>query len=151
VSSVAVTTVRSDGVFPRVDATGWPLVPPTLLTIHRTSGLDEQTRQIICALDGRRFGQLLFGETLTCEIAPGEHVLRVHNTLVWKTLPFAIEPGGHVQFTVWNKALFGYFAMLAFLGSTPLGLGVAAGRPEADADRVHLQNERHQRASADRR
>jgi hypothetical protein len=129
VSRVAVTTVRFDGVFPRVDATGWPLIPPTRLTIHRTSELDEQTRQIICALDGRRFCQVLYGETVTCEIAPGEHVLRVHNTLVWKTLTFEVEPGGHAHFTVWNRALFGYFAMLAFLGSAPLGLGVAVGRP----------------------
>lgn len=120
---------RSDGVFPRVDADGWPLLPPTQLTIHRTSDTDEQTRQIICALDGQRFGQVLYGETLTCEIAPGPHLLRVHNTLVWKTLPFEVDPGGHVHFTVWNKALFGYFAMLAFLGATPLGLGVAPGRP----------------------
>lgn len=124
-----VVETRLNGVFPHVDAEGWPLVPPTQLTIHRTSTLDEQTRQIICALDGRRFGQVLYGETMTCEISPGAHALRVHNTLVWKTLTFDIEPGGHAHFTVWNKALFGYFAMLAFLGSTPLGLGVAVGSP----------------------
>lgn len=126
---VGVEPRRRD-VFPHVDATGWPLVPPTRLTIHRTSSLDEQTRQIICALDGKRFGQVLYGEALTCEIAPGLHVLRAHNTLVWKTLTFEAEPGGHVHFTVWNKALLGYFAMLAFLGSAPLGLGVAAGPPD---------------------
>ena len=128
----APASVRSDGVFPSVDATGWPLVPPTQITIHRTSTLDEQTRQIICALDGRRFGQVLYGETLTCEISPGQHTLRVHNTLVWKTLVFEVEPGGHVHFTVWNKALFGYFAMLAFLGSTPLGMGVVQGPPGSE-------------------
>jgi hypothetical protein len=128
-SRVAVTHIRSDGVFPRVDATGWPLVPPTQLTIHRTSHLDEQTRQIICALDGRRFCQLLYGEAVTCEIAPGEHTLRVHNTLVWKTLLFEVDPGGHAHFTVWNKSWGGYVVMLAFLGAAPLGLGVAVGRP----------------------
>jgi hypothetical protein len=125
----AAVEVRSDGVFPRVDAEGWPLLPPTQITIHRTSTLDEQTRQIICAVDGKRFGQVLYGETLTCEIAPGAHLLRVHNTLVWKTIPFEVEPGGHAHFTVWNKALFGYVAMLAFLGSAPLGLGLAVGAP----------------------
>jgi hypothetical protein len=129
----ALVDSRADGIFPRVDADGWPLLPPTQITIHRTSSLDEQTRQIICALDGKRFGQVLYGETLTCEIAPGAHLLRVHNTLVWKTLAFEVEPGGHVHFTVWNRALFGYFAMLAFLGSTPLGLGVAPGPPSMAA------------------
>jgi hypothetical protein len=125
-----VTAESPTGLFPHVDADGWPLLPPTQLTIHRTSRLDEQTRQIICALDGRRFGQVLYGEILTCEIAPGPHVLRVHNTLVWKTLTFEVEPGGHAHFTVWNRALFGYVAMLVFLGSAPLGLGVASGRPD---------------------
>jgi hypothetical protein len=123
------TEPRRRGFFPSVDITGWPLVPPTRLTIHRTSSRDEQTRQIICALDGKRFGQVLFGETLTCEIAPGFHTLRVHNTLIWKTLPFEAEPGGHVHFTVWNQALAGYLAMLVFLGSVPLGLGVSPGEP----------------------
>ena len=126
-----VLETRADGVFPRVDAEGWPLVQPTQITIHRTSLDDEQTRQIICALDGKRFGQVLYGETLTCEISPGPHLLRVHNTLVWKTAAFDVEPGGHAHFTVWNKALFGYFTMLVFLGSAPLGLGLALGRPGA--------------------
>ena len=125
----AVLDVGSDGVSTIVDDELWPLLPPTLLTIHRTCSADEQTRQIICALDGRRLGQLLFGETLTCEIVPGPHVLRVNNTLVWKSLTFEVEPAGHAHVTVWNKALGGYVLMLAFLGVAPLGLGIARGRP----------------------
>jgi hypothetical protein len=127
----ATLTIGSGGVSPRVDADGWPLIAPTLLTIHRTSALDEQTRQIICALDGRRLGQLLFGESFTCEIAPGSHTLRVHNTLVWKTRRFEAEPGAHVHYTVWNRSWGGYYLMIVFLGSAPLGLGVAAGTPES--------------------
>ena len=57
------------------------------------------------------------------------HVLRVNNTLVWKSLRFEVEPADHVHVTVWNKALGGYVLMLAFLGAAPLGLGVALGRP----------------------
>jgi hypothetical protein len=125
----AVLDVGSDGVSTNADDELWPLLPPTLLTIHRTCAADEQTRQIICALDGRRIGQLLFGETLTCEIVPGAHVLRVNNTLVWKSFRFEAEPADHVHVTVWNKALGGYVLMLAFLGAAPLGLGVAPGRP----------------------
>lgn len=125
----AVLDVGSDGVSTIVDDELWPLLPPTLLTIHRTSTCDEQTRQIICALDGKRIGQLLFGETLSREIVPGPHVLRAHNTLVWKTLAFEVEPGAHAHITVWNKAWGGYVLMLAFLGAVPLGLGVALGMP----------------------
>ena len=31
------------------------------LTIHRTAGWDEQSRQILCSVDGKYLGQLLFG------------------------------------------------------------------------------------------
>ena len=85
---------RSAGLSARVDQDGFPILPPTLLTIHRTSLRDEQTRQIVCALDGKRFGQVLFGQRLTIEILPGPHALRIHNTLVWKTAEFAAKPGG---------------------------------------------------------
>lgn len=129
--SVAVADARVGGVSTNVDREGWPVLPPTLLTIHRTCALDEQTRQIICAVDGRRIGQLLFGETLTVEIAPGPHTLRVHNTLFWKTAGFEADPGGHVHFTVWNRGWGeGYYLMIVFVGAAPLGVGLARGLPE---------------------
>jgi hypothetical protein len=113
----------------RLDADGWPILPPTLVTIHRTSDADEQSRQIVSALDGRRAGELLYGQTLTIEVPPGPHVLRVHNTLVWKTLKLDIEPGAHEHFTVWNRGTTLYYLMCAFLGAGPLLLGLAPGRP----------------------
>ena len=134
---VAVLDARSGGVAPSVVGDDWPLVPPTLLTLHRTSDLDEQTRQIICAVDGRRAGQLLYGETLTVEIAPGLHTLRVHNTLFWKTTSFDAEPGDHVHFTVWNRGWGeGYYLMIVFIGAAPLGVGLARGLPEDVAQAV---------------
>lgn len=129
---VAVLAGGVNGTAASVDTIEWPVLPPTLLTIHRTSELDEQTRQIVLSLNGRRVGQLLFGDTLTCEIAPGPHRLRVHNTLVWKTIEFEAQPGAHVHYTVWNRGWgSGYYLMVVFVGAAPLGLGVAAGTPEA--------------------
>ena len=40
-----------------LDDSGWPLLAPTLLTIHRTSALDEMSRQIVYRLDGDRLGE----------------------------------------------------------------------------------------------
>jgi len=121
----------------RVDQDGFPILPPTLLTIHRTSPRDEQSRQIICALDGKRFGQVLFGERLTIEIPPGRHALRIHNTLVWKTAEFAAEPGEHVHFTVWNRAWGeAHYLLIVFVGWSPLGVGLARGRP-SDLEMQH--------------
>ncbi len=127
---VAIVEKTSDDLlFRKVDEAGWPVLPPTLLTVHRTSAQDEQSRQIIFAVDGRRLGQLLYGDTQTHEIAPGAHTLRVHNTLVWKTIPFDAPPGAHVHFTVWNRSWSGYYVMLFWLGAAPLGLGIEPGPP----------------------
>ena len=92
-----------------------------------------QTRQILCSIDGAYVGQLLFGETLTREIAPGTHRLTVNNTLYWKNVPFTAAPGEHVEFTVMNL-LFGGTLMkmlFVFFGAAPLKLGVVAGPPDA--------------------
>lgn len=112
-----------------LDPSGWPLIPPTLLTVHRTSDKDERSRQIVCKLDGKFFAELLFGETCQIEIHPGRHTFFVHNTLVWKTIEFDAAPGAHAHFTVWNRAWSGYYVMLLMLGAAPLGLGVCAGAP----------------------
>jgi hypothetical protein len=130
----------------RLDDTGWPLLAPTLLTVHRTSRLDEMSRQIVYALDGQRLGELLYGAEQTWEIVPGPHTLRVHNTLVWQTLYFEAEPGEHVHFTVWNRAWGGYYVMMLFLGAAPLRLGVARGEPaEAEAAVARAQRARAHR------
>jgi hypothetical protein len=129
VMPVAVIDAPSDLLTRHLDDTGWPLLAPTLLTIHRTSELDEQSRQIVYALDGKRLGELLYGQTHTWEIIPGPHTLRIHNTLVWQTWTFDAEPGSHVHFTVWNRAWGGYYVMMLFLGAAPLRLGVARGAP----------------------
>ncbi|MFN8059780.1 MAG: hypothetical protein U0Q12_11530 [Vicinamibacterales bacterium] len=126
-----------------VDGDGWPLVPPTLVTVHRTSRQDEGTRQIVIAIDGVRQCQLLYGQRVTRELLPGRHTMRVHNTLFWKTFDFDVEPGGHAHFTVWNRswgAAFYFYIM--FVGPPPLLLGVAKGSPDSMTPLVALDAER---------
>ena len=103
------------------------------LTIHRTAGCDEQSRQILCSIDGTYTGQLLFGQTLTREIAAGPHTLKANNTLVWKTVPFEAAAGDHVHFTVWNEPMGGWLMriLFVFVGAAALKLGVAPGPPGA--------------------
>jgi len=107
---------------------------PARLTIHRTAAWDEQSRQILCDVDGTRVGQLLFGQTLTREIPAGAHTLKANNTLVWKTVPFDAAPGEDVHFTVWNTPIGGGVMRLlfAFTGAAALKLGIAPGPPGAD-------------------
>lgn len=111
----------------RTDEEGWPLLPPTLLTIVRTSTRDERSRQIVCRLNGAHVAELLYGQECTMEIPPGRHELKVHNTLMWRTLAFTAAPGSHVRFTVVNRAPMGFYALLFLIGVAPLILEVERG------------------------
>ena len=106
------------------DQDGWPLLPPTLLTIERTSPRDERSRQVVCKLDGKHVTDLLYGQACTIEILPGAHELRLHNTLMWRRLTFTASPGGHVHVSVVNRAPLGFYALLLVIGVAPLILEV---------------------------
>jgi hypothetical protein len=112
-----------------VDAEGFPVLNPTLLSVHRTSVDDVKQRQVIFSLDGRRIGTLLFGQHLTIEIPPGRHRLRANNTLVWKTVEFDAPPGGHVHFTCVNRAPASLYFMLFVFGVAPLYVSLEPGPP----------------------
>jgi len=79
-----------------------------------------QQRQMIVSIDGQKVATLLYGETVTRDVPAGEHRLRVHNTLVWKTVDLNLAPGEHARFTAVNRATWGTYAMLSLLGVGPL-------------------------------
>lgn len=113
-----------------IDAEGWPLIPPTQITVHRTSPEDVRDRQVIFSIDGERVAQLLYGQTFTREIPPGHHTLRANNTLVWRTLAFDAPPGAHLHFTCVNRAPRGLYYLIAIFGVAPLFVTLRPGRPE---------------------
>ena len=92
------------------------------ITVTRTSPKDVRQRQIYISLDGRKFAELLFGQTFTGEVPAGLHRLRANNTLVWKTLECRLAPGEHARFRVVNRAGFGTYALLSTLGAGPIYL-----------------------------
>jgi hypothetical protein len=112
---------------------GTPSRPGATLTVHRTADWDEQSRQILLSVDGKYIGQLLYGQSLTRDIPAGTHTFKANNTLVWKTVPFEAAAGEHVQFTVWNTPMGGWFMRLLFIfiGAAALKLGVAPGPPQS--------------------
>jgi hypothetical protein len=93
---------------------------PARLTVERNGPDDVRTRQVVVSVDGERLATLLFGERASREIAPGQHRLRAHNTLVWKTVEFAAAPNEHVRFRVVNRAGLGSMTLVALLGVGPL-------------------------------
>ena len=97
---------------------------PPRITVSRRSTEDVRQRQLVLSLDGRPWATLLFGETATRELEPGPPELRVHNTLVWKTVSFEAAPGDHVRFSAVNRPGWGTYTMLSLLGVGPLYVSV---------------------------
>ena len=92
------------------------------MTVTRRSPNDVKQRQVFVSVDGERFAVLNFGESASRELAPGRHVHRAHNTLVWKTIECELAPGEQAQFSVVNRPGFGTYAMLSLLGTGPIYL-----------------------------
>lgn len=109
------------------DADYWQQVydmKPAMLTVTRTDAGDVKQRQLIISLDGTRLGQLMFGETLTHEMLPGPHRLRISNTLFWKTIAFEAKPGETVRFEAVNRAGRLTYPLMVVMGVGPLYLTV---------------------------
>lgn len=94
------------------------------LTISRKSSRDAQQRQVFLSLDGAPLRDLLYGESITREIAPGRHVLKANNTMVWKTVEFAAAAGEEVRFSAINYSGKGFWVLTAFFGVAPLYLAI---------------------------
>ena len=93
---------------------------PSCVTITRTSQDDYGSRQLEVSIDGGHVATLLWGDSVTREVAPGLHRVRVHNTLVWKTVEFTLAPEEHVFFEAVNKTGPGTLTLLFILGAGPL-------------------------------
>ena len=93
---------------------------PARITVARQAEDDLRIRQLVVSIDGEKVATLLYGESVTRELPPGPHRLRVHNTLVWKTIDLELAAGEHARFTAVNLAGFGTVSMLGLLGAGPL-------------------------------
>ena len=95
---------------------------PATITISRRSPKDVKQRHIFISLDGESIAEMPFGQTVSREVPAGPHLLRAHNTLVWKTLHCDVKPGEHARFTVVNRPGLFTWAMLSLLGTGPIYL-----------------------------
>lgn len=93
---------------------------PSAVTVTRTSEADFQSRQLVASIDGREIATLLWGDSVTCHLEPGPHRLRVHNTLVWKTVDFTLAPGEQIFFEAINRTGAGTLLMTILFGVGPL-------------------------------
>ena len=94
------------------------------VTLSREHPDDCGQRQVFARLDEDLRAVLVFGQSVTLEIKPGAHLLRIHNTLVWKRINFTIEAGEHLNFTIINRSPGWAAGMAGILGWAPLFLVV---------------------------
>ena len=93
---------------------------PSSITITRTSDADFKSRQLLVGVDGERIATLLWGDSITKDLPPGPHRIRVSNTLVWKTVECVLGPGQQAYFEAVNHTGVGTIAMMMVLGVAPL-------------------------------
>ena len=86
------------------------------LIITRNEPEDVQDRWIRLSIDGQPEEILRYGETLTRELAPGQHVVKAHNTLSRHQVTFAAAAGERVRFRCHNKVAKGGVLMMLTTG-----------------------------------
>jgi hypothetical protein len=90
------------------------------VTIVRTSPEDVKTRQLVVSIDDEKIATLMWGDSVMRELAAGQHRLRVHNTLVWKTIEFTLAVGEQAVFEAVNRTGRLTFFLVSALGTGPL-------------------------------
>jgi hypothetical protein len=97
---------------------------PGRLVITRREERDVRQRQVFLSIDDQPLGDLVFGEEISREIAPGPHTLKANNTMVWKTVRFEVQPGEVVRFSAVNYSGRGFWILMAFAGIAPMFLAI---------------------------
>ncbi|MCZ2148653.1 MAG: hypothetical protein LC126_12860 [Bryobacterales bacterium] len=98
------------------------------ITITRSSGQDNQQRQMIVTIDGKPFATLVYGRTVTREVRTGKRKLKIGNTWTSKTVELDIAPGEHYKFRIINTSGRFTWPMVALFGAGPMYVTV---EPEA--------------------
>jgi len=100
----------------------WMDGPTSRVVLTRRAADDVKQRQVFVSIDGESIATLLFGDSVAVDVAPGPHMLRAHNTLVWKTANVDLKAGEEARFTIVNRPGPGTYAMLSLLGTGPIYL-----------------------------
>lgn len=114
----------------------------TFVTLTRKDSRDIGQRQVVARIDDGAPITLLFGDSVTVETQPGTHKLKTHNTLVRKTVPFAVESGEHIEFSIVNRASKLALGFLALIGVAPVYLMIER-RTGAPAVKVPSPDDSH--------
>lgn len=107
--------------------------PTARIVVTRREPRDVRQRQVFLSIDDEPLGDLVFGEEISKEIAPGPHVLKANNTMVWKTVKFDARAGEAVRFSAVNYSGRGFWILMAFAGIAPMFLAIERSTSESPA------------------
>lgn len=96
------------------------VTPETAIVLQRNSPHDFQDRQIYVFVDGEPLGKIRYGHLLSHPIEPGEHTVRVFNTLLSQTITIKAAPGEQVRLQCGNGMPAAGWLMMIFLHVTYL-------------------------------
>lgn len=101
------------------------LRPDTAIVLQRNSPHDFQDRQIYVFVDGEPLGKIRYGDRLSHPIEPGEHTVRVFNTLLSQTITIKAAPGEQVRLQCGTGMPPAGWLMMIFLHVTYLRVWIA--------------------------
>lgn len=96
------------------------ITPETAIVLSRNSPTDIQDRQIYVFLDGEPIGKIRYGQSISQPIEPGQHTIRVFNTLLSQTITITAAPGEQVRLQCGNGMPTAGWLMMIFLHVTYL-------------------------------
>jgi hypothetical protein len=99
--------------------------PETAIVLQRNSPHDFQDRQIYVFVDGEAIGKIRYGQALNHPIEPGEHTVRVFNTLLSQTITIKAAPGEQVRLQCGNGMPPAGWLMMIFLHVTYLRVWIS--------------------------
>ena len=99
--------------------------PETAIVVERNSPHDFQDRQIYVFVDGEPIGKVRYGHALNHPIEPGEHTVRVFNTLLSQTITIHAAPGEQVRLRCGNGMPPAGWLMMIFLHVTYLRVWIS--------------------------
>lgn len=98
--------------------------PETAILLRRESARDIPDRQIYVWVDGESLGKIRYGQSISHAIEPGQHTVRVFNTLLSQTLTVSAAPGEQVRLQCGNGMPTAGWLMMMFLHVTYLKVWV---------------------------
>lgn len=96
------------------------ITPETAILVRRTSPHDFQDRQIYLWIDDEPLGKIRYGEAIKQPTEPGEHTIRVFNTMFTRALTINVAPGEQVRVQCGTGMPAAGWLMMVFLHVTYL-------------------------------